>query len=194
MAARNNSSRVPLGRKIDPLLPYSIISEKTKKPRLRLRSLFGHCHYRRVFTWLIGIAFLVTLIFVKSRKSGYGGYNIGGTRTQEPVATATVINTNGEPVVMLTGDMDGDGKLETVPEDEYVTADQKKEVAEQLQKMPWLRFPQYVAPWLVCPPALLTSLPAWMVTFMASGPSSLRPVCSPSTPMLLRRLPCPLPL
>ncbi|KAJ3462914.1 hypothetical protein MRS44_007700 [Fusarium solani] len=141
MAARNNSSRVPLGRKIDPLLPYSIISEKTKKPRLRLRSLFGHCHYRRVFTWLIGIAFLVTLIFVKSRKSGYGGYNIGGTRTQEPVATATVINTNGEPVVMLTGDMDGDGKLETVPEDEYVTADQKKEVAEQLQKMPWLRFP-----------------------------------------------------
>ncbi|KAF4977839.1 hypothetical protein FZEAL_5682 [Fusarium zealandicum] len=143
MAARNNSSRVPQGRKIDPLLPYSIMSEKTKKPRLRMRSLFGHCHYRRVITWLLGIAFLITLIYIKSRNSAYkvGGYNLGGSKTQDPVATATVLNTNGEPVVMLTGDMDGDGKLETVPEDEYITANEKKEVAEQLQRMPWLRFP-----------------------------------------------------
>lgn len=148
MAARNSNSRVPIGRKIDPLLPYSIMSEKTKKPRLRMRSLLGHCHYRRVLTWLLAAGFLVTLIFVKSRNSGYnvGGYLSKGSRTQAPIATATVVNSNGETVVMLTGDMDGDGKLETVPEDEYVTDDEKKERLEQLQKMPWLKFPQFVAP------------------------------------------------
>lgn len=146
MAARNNNnnSRGPSGRKIDPLLPYSIISEKTKKPRLRMRSLLGPCHARRVFTWLLGVAFLITLIFVKSRSSGYSVGKMSGTKTQQPIATATVVNTQGETVVMLTGDMDGDGKLETVPENEYVTADEKKEVAAQLEKMPWLRFPQYV--------------------------------------------------
>ena len=143
MAARNNNnnSRGPSGRKIDPLLPYSIISEKTKKPRLRIRSLLGPCHARRVFTWLLGVAFLITLIFVKSRSSGYSVGKMSGTKTQQPIATATVVNTQGETVVMLTGDMDGDGKLETVPENEYVTADEKKEVAAQLEKMPWLRFP-----------------------------------------------------
>lgn len=143
MAARNSNSRVPIGRKIDPLLPYSIMSEKTKKPRLRMRSLLGHCHYRRVLTWLLAAGFLVTLVFVKSRNSGYnvGGYLSKGSRTQAPIATATVVNSNGETVVMLTGDMDGDGKLETVPEDEYVTDDEKKERLEQLQKMPWLKFP-----------------------------------------------------
>ncbi|KAH7148804.1 hypothetical protein EDB81DRAFT_933242 [Dactylonectria macrodidyma] len=143
MAARNSNSRVPIGRKIDPLLPYSIMSEKTKKPRLRMRSLLGHCHYRRVFTWLLAVGFLVTLFFIKSRNSGYdvGSYLSKGSRTQLPVATFTAVNSNGETVVMLTGDMDGDGKLETVPEDEYVTKDERKEALEQLQKMPWLKFP-----------------------------------------------------
>ncbi|KAI5462572.1 hypothetical protein BGZ63DRAFT_354195 [Mariannaea sp. PMI_226] len=141
MAARSTNSRIPLGRKIDPLLPYSIMSEKTRKPRLRMRSLFGHCHYRRILTWLIAVAFLITLIVVKSR--GKSGLSLGAqvSKTQAPVATATVVNSNGETVVMLTGDMDGDGKLETVPEDEYVTDEEKKEAQAQLVKMPWLKFP-----------------------------------------------------
>jgi hypothetical protein len=195
MAARNNNNnntRGPSGRKIDPLLPYSIISEKTKKPRLRMRSLLGPCHARRVFTWLLGIAFLITLIFVKSRNSGYSVGKMSGTKTQQPIATATVVNTQGETVVMLTGDMDGDGKLETVPEGEYVTADEKKEVAAQLEKMPWLRFPQYVDRTCFMSALLLTPSLALTVTFMVFVPLSARLLLSPNILTSPTRLLCPL--
>jgi hypothetical protein len=195
MAARNNNNnntRGPSGRKIDPLLPYSIISEKTKKPRLRMRSLLGPCHARRVFTWLLGIAFLITLIFVKSRNSGYSVGKMSGTKTQQPIATATVVNTQGETVVMLTGDMDGDGKLETVPEGEYVTADEKKEVAAQLEKMPWLRFPQYVGRTCFMNALLLTPSLALTVTFMVFAPLSARLLLSPNILTSPTRLLCPL--
>lgn len=183
MAARNSNSRVPIGRKIDPLLPYSIMAEKTKKPRLRMRSLLGHCHYRRVFTWLLAVGFLVTLFFIKSRNTGYdvGSYLSKGSRTQQPVATFTAVNSNGETVVMLTGDMDGDGKLETVPEDEYVTKDERKEALEQLQKMPWLKFPQFVTPTLDSIQTSLIMLPALTDTSMVFEPLSARPTSSLST-------------
>lgn len=193
MAARNNNnSRGPSGRKIDPLLPYSIISEKTKKPRLRMRSLLGPCHARRVLTWLFGVAVLITLVFVKSRNSGYSVGKMSGTKTQQPIATATVLNTHGETVVMLTGDMDGDGKLETVPENEYVTADEKKEVAAQLEKMPWLRFPQYVEQSSLI--LLLTMYSASTGTSTVFGLLSAKPTLFPNIPILLIRLQCPLPL
>jgi hypothetical protein len=130
-----------------------------------MRSLFGHCHYRRILTWLLAVVFLVTLVIVKSRNNVGSYLGRSGTKTQQPVATATVVNSNGETVVMLTGDLDGDGKLETVPEDMYITEDEKKEAAEQLQKMPWLKFPQCVSPKTLSLMSfhLISSQPRWVL-------------------------------
>jgi len=93
---------------------------------------------------------------------------------------------------MLTGDMDGDGKLETVPEGEYVTADEKKEVAAQLEKMPWLRFPQYVEHFNFL--LLLIIYSASTGTSTVFVLLSAKPTLSPNIPISLIRLRCPLPL
>ncbi|CAM1501089.1 Fc.00g102510.m01.CDS01 [Cosmosporella sp. VM-42] len=145
-----SSSVVSLNRKAEPLLPCAAVPEKPK-PKIHMRSLLGHYHYRRVLIWSLAILFMIALSWIQSKgRRSYdvgfdvgfdvGPYHIGKTKPTGAMATGTVQMESGATVVVVTGDFDGDGKLEVSQQEDLVTEDEKKKAAEQLKSMPWLRF------------------------------------------------------
>lgn len=134
-----SSSRASLNRLVEPLLPYAIISEKAT-PKLRIRGLLGHFHCKRVFLWVVAVLCL-GLVVIESKSRDY---HLGWTQADAPKTTAEVLMENGETVVVITGDLDGGGTVGDAPDEELVMDDEEKQAAEQMQRMPWLRFPQFV--------------------------------------------------
>lgn len=92
--------------------------------------------------WALCILFLVCIALIKGKEAGYDVSVHLGSGDGTHVTKTTNINEAGETVtVVVTSDADGDDKLEVTQEQE-LTEDEKQKAAEELNKMPWLRFPQ----------------------------------------------------
>ena len=146
-----SSSLVSLNRKLEPLLPTSIIPEKGAA-KIRVRTLLGHCHYRRVFLWTLTLSCIAILTVFKAKNGGkaydFGSYHFGGTE-EKPQATAIpgtarYYYDGGSPIAYMTGDINGDGKEEVIPDDKLVLEQEIQIAAVQRQLTPWIRFPQFV--------------------------------------------------
>ncbi|KAF7547023.1 hypothetical protein G7046_g9135 [Stylonectria norvegica] len=126
-------SRTPLEKRI-----------QKPKPRFRIRALLSRWHYKKVLAWALALICLATIALIKTRDDrGYqvGGYHIGADVPTEDFVTASVKMDDGETIVVITGDFDGDGKLESAQQDDLVSEDDRKNAIQQLEKLPWLRFP-----------------------------------------------------
>lgn len=146
-----SSSLISISPKVEPLLPCSVVPEK-RTAKIRVRTLLRHPHYRRVFLWALTLTLIAILTWVKSKNGkGYniGSYHFGGTKA---TAQTTTTNTTtkvyydaGSPVVFMTGDINGDGKEEYIPEENLLKEQQDQLASVQLEFTPWIRFPQFVS-------------------------------------------------
>lgn len=112
-------SYLPL--KSELLLPApTIATGSSEKPtRIRVRTILGHCLYRRVVLWTLSVLFLLSITFFKAASVNGKGRKLG---RPGPLGLAAE---NDEDRPRLFGD---------------AAKEEKKE--EEDNSLPWLKYPQ----------------------------------------------------
>lgn len=131
MSSRSSSHASFLRKKTDNLLPFSFPHEKSS---FRFRSCFAHGLYRRVLLWTIVSLVLVSVIL-------YSTHDVN-------VYDAAVHRWNGPEETLPVGGNDTPESIKQVEkkkEEKDPDEEAKKRFEEDVKKMPWLKFNQYVS-------------------------------------------------
>lgn len=170
MSSRS-SSHASLTRNDEPLLPLSFASDH--KPSIRVRALLRrHCTFKRVLIWAVSSLALVAVILYSTKdvsiydvashhlgkpESSSDGHQSPATESSQDAQNAddkgdaAPEEDNPDPIVVVApgegDDMMADEEEEDDEDEDSLSAEDleaKKQYQDDLKRMPWLRFKQYV--------------------------------------------------
>lgn len=150
----------------ESLLPFSTSYEKSS---FRIRSCFSHGLYRRVLLWSVISLVLITVILYSTHDVNVydAAVHRWGTHMHDPYHEAETKPEGGDETRIA----------ENNPDDEA-----RRRFEEDVKKMPWLRFKQYVPSQATLPCLLHANYkPASMATTTVSRALFPKPSTFPST-------------